>query len=169
MIRVLVTLVGITVLGGCSKEEKLPEIDEARKQQLATARKLNSKATDAQTNQFIEKMKDAVKARDVQAFARLLHYPCTLHEGKQHAVLKDEAEFLPHAPYVMEAVRGVVLKARIDDIFVNYLGFMLGNGEIWFDPLQGIASFKVPARPEGSSILNSLLGARQPCPSHGIV
>lgn len=128
---------------GCSTDAPLPEIDDKTKAKAMAARKYHSKATDAETNQFLDKMKQAIQNKDMAAVAKCLCYPCRLNENKEHILIKDEAQFLEHAERIVPKIKNLVLKVRIDDLFVNSAGFMIGNGEIWFDPLKGIITFNV--------------------------
>lgn len=146
----LILLVCLISLGGCFKKEAplLPDIDPIIKQRNETDRRRHTTATDDQINEFINKIKEASLKKDKAAFAKLLIYPCYLSEGKQKTLIKDEAQFLEIADRVMQPLAPLIAQIRLDDLFVNYVGFMVGNNEMWFDPLKGIISFNLPYEPK---------------------
>jgi hypothetical protein len=97
---------------------------------------------DSEVSAFLDAMKATLANNDIKAFAKLISYPCRWNKTKTTLMLKNEAAFLKHQKAILTpAVKNLILNAKLDDLFVNSQGFMLGNGEIWFDPRKGILAF----------------------------
>ena len=88
---------------------------------------------------FVRALQDAVEADDRPALAGMLRTPFTTHDrGREvrtypdaRAVLADlDALFTPR-------VRKAILAAKGDALFVRDQGVMIGDGEVWFDRLDG--------------------------------
>lgn len=104
------------------------------------------------SNEFIEaylnKLKDAVKKNDIDKIADLISYPCRLNRyikniNDEHSLINNKKEFKKLYKHIFsKSLKKLILKTTIDDLFVSFnYGFMIGRGEIWFDPARGITVF----------------------------
>jgi hypothetical protein len=102
----------------------------------------DASVTNQEIDCFLESLKKAVTQDDPAETAKLLSYPCRWNTKKHHKAIKSEKEFIQNYKFIMTGkVKQAILCTCIDDLFVNSQGFMLGNGEVWFDPRIGIISF----------------------------
>ena len=80
---------------------------------------------------FAKKVKYAYRNRDMDYFANILTYPLNINYNKTVTTINSKEEF-------MELDKNVLFGdnkfEEIDKngLFNNYMGFMLGNGLIWF-------------------------------------
>ena len=79
---------------------------------------------------FLKKIQGAVQADDARALAGMVHYPFSA-PGKFTA--KDRRAFIKqYEGFVTPRWKAAVVAQRYEDLFVNYQGIMVGNGEVWF-------------------------------------
>lgn len=89
---------------------------------------------------FLSKLKDAVKSNELKSMEMLFHYPFTLYLGNNKKItISSKTLFKKHYEQITGGkFKEVVNKSSIDTLFVNSRGFMIGNGEVWFEPRLGI-------------------------------
>ncbi len=89
---------------------------------------------------FLSKLKNAVKSNDVKNIETFFHYPFTLYLGNnKKIVISSKQLFRKHYKQITGGkFKEIINKSSIDTLFVNYHGFMLGRGEVWFEPRLGI-------------------------------
>lgn len=80
---------------------------------------------------FAEKIKLAVKNQDIETFADYIYYPLTINVNDKNIEISDKNQFLNY-DYEKIFTENFIKTVCENEIFVNYRGFMLGNGEIWF-------------------------------------
>lgn len=83
---------------------------------------------------FLAAMKTAAMGNDRDAIASLIHYPFTTYNTDDaQNVYRSPAEFLSHFDEIVtDSVLTAMQNASYEDLFVNYQGAMIGNGEVWF-------------------------------------
>jgi len=85
---------------------------------------------------FAEKIQEKVSNDDFSGFADLIDYPVKInnYNGK-NIIVKNKRKFLKLNKKIIfnEHLKQAVLKK---EIFDNYMGFMLGDGDIWFYPFR---------------------------------
>lgn len=102
----------------------------------------DSSISDEEVTIFLDALKKAVQQDNPKEVAKLISYPCRWNTKKEHKVLKTEKDFLKYYKCIMQkSLKELIEKTQTGDLFVNYQGFMIGNGEIWFDPRKGIKTF----------------------------
>ncbi|MGN6827638.1 hypothetical protein [Paucibacter sp. M5-1] len=89
--------------------------------------------SEPEVRQLLSALQGAVQRDERPAVAALFACPCRVWDGKKVLRLKKAEELLPH----YEAVFGPELKktiaeARVDGLFSNWQGVMLGDGRVWF-------------------------------------
>lgn len=96
--------------------------------------------SDDEVASFLSKLKDAVKSNELKNIEILFHYPFELCLGNNKKIIISSK--LLFKKYYEQITGGkfkeVVNKSSIDTLFVNSQGFMIGNGEVWFEPRLGI-------------------------------
>ncbi|MEM0950463.1 MAG: lysozyme inhibitor LprI family protein [Pseudomonadota bacterium] len=83
---------------------------------------------------FLDTLKKISATDDRARFASLVSYPFHLYDaGKVTATYQDATAFLKDYDRIMtKPVRDAIAEAHYADLFVNYQGAMLGNGQVWF-------------------------------------
>lgn len=104
-----------------------------------TKRYNDTKQSDAQVEAYMKKVKTAILSNNKEWLSTQVNYPYKVAntEGKIIS-LKNKTEFISNYNLVVSAS----LKKRIADIctcnlFMNYRGVMLGNGEVWINERPG--------------------------------
>ena len=87
--------------------------------------------TEAQVRKTFDALQAAVAADDAEAVSRLVAYPLTVN-GRSHRRIRDRRAFLAAYQDLFDAkLRSIVRRQRFEDLFVNWQGVMLGDGELW--------------------------------------
>ncbi|MBS7535952.1 hypothetical protein KHC28_20065 [Ancylobacter sonchi] len=82
---------------------------------------------------FFEALKKAVAADDRTAVAGMVDYPLrTKIGGKTTTVRNAKGLIASYDKILTPKVRQVVAAQNYADLFANWRGVMIGNGEIWF-------------------------------------
>jgi hypothetical protein len=98
---------------------------------------------------FLNKLKEAVKNDKVDDAAALFHYPFRCNSCKKPKVIKSKKQFKKrYKEIINKRVRGAIDNASIDNLFYNYMGFMIGRGEVWFYPDSGIWAINNGPKPD---------------------
>ncbi|HEX7897122.1 MAG TPA: hypothetical protein VF950_05150 [Planctomycetota bacterium] len=88
---------------------------------------------------FLNELKDSVDAGDLKALAALVRYPFTTYKsGIPVRTYANPAELLADRDRVFTPrVLNAILEQRVETLFVNYQGVMIGGGDVWFDGFDG--------------------------------
>ena len=80
-------------------------------------------------------LRQAIKGGDRQKIASVIRYPFYLYNnGEVVKTYQDETAILADFDSLFSpGVRSAILSARYENLFINYQGVMVGNGDIWFD------------------------------------
>lgn len=104
--------------------------------------------TEDEVANFISKLQTVVAAGDVASLAGMLSSKgCTLNAGpfKPPVSINSEEDLrVVYDTIMTEEMKNIILEANSENIFNNYQGFMIGDGELWFDPRDGILVFNLP-------------------------
>ncbi|MCF3935230.1 hypothetical protein L1787_17665 [Acuticoccus sp. M5D2P5] len=95
---------------------------------------------------FLADLKTAVADGDHQAVAAMVDYPFkTEIEGKA-VTIDDASGFVDHYDGIMTpAVQEAIAAQDYDNLFANYQGAMVGDGEVWFSPVGEDEAVKIIA------------------------
>lgn len=79
-----------------------------------------------------EALKSAVAREDAAAVADLLHFPLRVGVPGYDSPVRNRRTFLRHYRRIMHpGVVQAIADSRLEDVFVNSHGVMLGSGEVW--------------------------------------
>lgn len=83
-------------------------------------------------------LQEFVANGEKEKLAEYISYPINVSiEGKK-TTIKTEAEFIKNYDKVLtDAVKNAFLNQKLENVFVNYAGVMIGNGEIWISQITG--------------------------------
>jgi hypothetical protein len=87
--------------------------------------------------EFFLSIKDAVEIGDKQWLADQIAYPLCCSPGPGGSKVNSKADFLKHYDFIFnDHVRAAIAGYAPQDLFKNDQGLMVGDGELWFAPLQ---------------------------------
>jgi len=83
---------------------------------------------------FFSEFQTAFRDNDRKKVAGLIEYPLLTSLRGKRVSIRGAAELLSHYDEIFDGgVRCAVLGANAKSVWGNWQGFMIGNGEIWFD------------------------------------
>ena len=89
--------------------------------------------TEDQSAQFLAALQDAVRSGQPKAVAALVIFPLRVYHGRQATRIKDAPSFVKaYAHIFTPGVTKAVLAQKPGDLFHNWQGSMIGNGQVWF-------------------------------------
>ena len=90
-----------------------------------------------QIQEFLDKLKTDSRAGNQSALSNRIHFPLRTNIDGSFVFIQNECDFLFHADHIFNSgVRSVIEEQSFDDLFCNYQGIMLGNGEVWIQLLN---------------------------------
>ena len=96
---------------------------------------------------YATKIKEVIEAENFEEFANMIHYPIAINdyygEGK-YIVIENKEQFLKLDKKIIFN-KHLKKTLKTNEIFVNWQGFMIGNGDIWFDSVYQNSYFKIKA------------------------
>ena len=89
--------------------------------------------TEQEVAVFLATLQVALRADKPAAVADLVVFPLRVNAPTSKAFVKTRGEFVRgYARIFTPPVRSAILAQSAADLFRNWQGFMIGNGEIWF-------------------------------------
>jgi hypothetical protein len=106
----------------------------------------------------IEALQQGVKDHDAKAVAALVSYPITVKVKGTEKTIETADEFVAnYDAIVTPEIADAVTKQKYADLFVNYQGVMLGNGEVW---VNGVCKDKACTTVEAKVVTIQQVGSR---------
>jgi len=100
----------------------------------------------ARYKQFFETLQKAMAAGDKAAVAALVDYPFQARIGGKAVKLRDAAHFIAdYDKIVTPKVKQAVAGQAYSDLFANWQGVMIGDGEVWFSGVGADNVIKITA------------------------
>lgn len=88
---------------------------------------------DASVEEFVNQFKQAVINNDKNKVASMIHYPIEATFKDKPVIINNKDEFLKFYDDIFdENLCNIIANANTHNMFVNYKGVMLDNGEVWF-------------------------------------
>lgn len=85
---------------------------------------------------FLAALQKAVAADDRDAVAGLFSYPARVPLKGRSGKVKNKAELTAaYADIFDPGLKKLIADARLDQVFANSQGVMIGNGRLWFSPV----------------------------------
>jgi hypothetical protein len=89
--------------------------------------------TDAEAAQFVLVLQEAVRADAPRAVAALIAFPLRVNGAKGPSRIPNADVFVRRYRTIFtDSVRTAVLAQTLAQVFRNWRGGMIGNGELWF-------------------------------------
>ncbi|ULO09598.1 hypothetical protein H1230_12975 [Paenibacillus sp. 19GGS1-52] len=86
----------------------------------------------AEFTTYFAKLQKAVKDNKPAVVAELISYPMNLNKDNKTYVIYSKDEFIKKYDRIFTSlVRDNLLAQKVDKLFVNYQGIMVGNGDLW--------------------------------------
>jgi hypothetical protein len=89
--------------------------------------------SDAEASDFLRRLQSAVTVRNIPAIASVIQFPLMVN-GKPGPGSRDEFSQQFDAIFTTK-VRAAILTQRVDTLFANWHGIMIGRGTVWFSAL----------------------------------
>jgi hypothetical protein len=87
----------------------------------------------SETTQFLDALKSQMAERNRAAVCALASYPLAVHAKEGETKIADAATCQARYERIFNArVLDAVRKQNFDDLFANWRGVMIGDGELWF-------------------------------------
>lgn len=86
---------------------------------------------------FLLEIQNCIRENNKEKLASLIHYPITIYsiDGKD-VKINNEREFISNYEKIaIPKWKEVILTQQPATLFVNYRGFMVNRGELWFGPI----------------------------------
>lgn len=100
----------------------------------------------APVQNFLETLKKAVADDDRAGVAGLVDYPFKTHLDGKAVTIRDAAHFIDSYDRIVTAkIRKAVADQTYANLFANWRGIMIGNGEVWFSPLEASNKIRITA------------------------
>lgn len=113
-------LAGVTTAGAQSAKEMNQTLDDLY-------------GAHAPYHTFFEKLKKAVAENDKEAVASMVEYPFKARINGKAVTVRDAAHFAADYDKVFTAkVKEAVANQTYPNLFANWQGVMIGDGEVWF-------------------------------------
>jgi len=121
-IRSSACLVAILVLSSLALAQKVNKYEVAGIDDAAAVEK------------FFHNLQEAMARGDRVRIASMVSYPITVMIAGRKVRLRNRAEFLRRYNVAINLrVKQAVAGQNVENLFVNYQGVMIGDGEIWFN------------------------------------
>lgn len=87
---------------------------------------------------FLSELKTAVELDQRSKVANMIRFPVPVGTPKRRLQIKDREEFLyNYEPIVTSKVKATLAnEVSSKCLFANWQGFMVGDGEVWFDEIS---------------------------------
>jgi hypothetical protein len=90
----------------------------------------------SKVEEFLKVLQGLVSRDKKEDVMKLIHFPITVKiSGKKQVLKSKEALLKNYAQAFNSNVKDAILKQKTSDLFVNWQGIMIGNGQIWFRPM----------------------------------
>ena len=100
----------------------------------------------AAVENFFKKLQTAVAADDRNHVARMVSFPIKISSGGKKITLRNRAELLKYYDAAFDSnVKNAIAKQQFHELFCNWRGIMIGDGEIWFEGVGSPATLKIIA------------------------
>lgn len=87
---------------------------------------------------FLVKLQNKAKLRDAKSLGEFISFPVRVNHKGTLKKIHSLSDFNSIASEVITSnVIDVILNQKPEEIFCNYQGIMLGDGEIWFAKIKG--------------------------------
>jgi hypothetical protein len=100
----------------------------------------------AEAEKFFRDLQEAVAKDDHGRVAAMIHYPITVRISGRKVKVQKSGDLLKQYTLVLNRrVKQAVAQQKVDDLFVNWQGVMIGNGAIWFNQLNNSKELRITA------------------------
>lgn len=95
--------------------------------------------------QFLSNLQNSVRSNDKKAVAELMYYPLNVNKNGKTTKIYTSKQFVSKYDQVItKRVKQQLLAQKVDKLFVNSEGVMIGNGEMWISQFgKKIAVFAI--------------------------
>ncbi len=85
-----------------------------------------------EVHQFFTRLQQAAARQDKDTVASMVRYPITVKLNGKSTILRTPRSFLEHYDRILTPeITAAIARQRYENLFVNYQGVMIGNGQVW--------------------------------------
>jgi len=85
---------------------------------------------------FFELIRSSILSTNIESLSQAISYPILVRTGSRELKLRSKKDLKEQAAFIFSArLKAVVQKQSPDELFKNWQGVMVGDGEIWFSPV----------------------------------
>jgi hypothetical protein len=82
---------------------------------------------------FLDSIQEAVSRNDVTALSVLIQYPIKVTKNGEIVMIENQTKFISaYNEIITSKVKKAILNQKYEELFFDWKGVMIGNGEIWF-------------------------------------
>lgn len=112
------------------------KVPENTNTNLEQAIKTQAETVNMTAEEFGDWIIICIKNNDKENLAELIHYPITPWTNPENGVIKDKQQFIEfYNQIITEDIKKSIVETDLNNIFSNWQGSMLGNGELWFSKI----------------------------------
>lgn len=101
---------------------------------------------DAAVEKFFNDLQEAVGKNERAKVTSMVAYPIKVRMGRHIIMLRKKSDLLEKYDSVFNRkIKEAVRKQKVTELFVNWRGVMIGNGEIWFNQLDDSKNIRITA------------------------
>lgn len=84
-------------------------------------------------HRFLKELQQYVSDKNQEKISELVAYPIKVKIKSVNKTIRDKKEFIENYEKILTPkILKVISDQKYENLFVNYEGIMIGNGEIWF-------------------------------------
>ena len=92
---------------------------------------------------FLSELQDTLEQTDRDATASMVRYPLRVNSAGKTKLIKTKQELLKQYDNIFSPLtQCAITESRPEDVWGNYRGFMIGDGEVWWEASISKASSK---------------------------
>jgi len=98
---------------------------------------------------FVKQLQEAFRKGDRRLIASMIEYPLLVTNDRGKRQIRGKQVLLANFGDVFDATTICVIeRAKPDELFGNWQGFMIGNGQVWFDKFAPAKDSKNTSAPD---------------------
>ncbi|MCT4613087.1 MAG: hypothetical protein N4A47_06940 [Clostridia bacterium] len=89
-------------------------------------------------------IKEVIKEDNSEELEKYIIYPLIVHDNGKTIEIEDKEMFVnKYEEIVTNKIKESIINQKEEDLFVNYQGVMVGNGEVWLGALEDQSKYGI--------------------------
>jgi hypothetical protein len=118
-----------------SQEGKIQQLAQDQNQPTIAEKIRVTGLEEQDVKPFFTAIQNAVRQNNAAALSRMVRYPLRLRypKGRNVKVINSTEFIANYSKFAHQNWQRAVMEQRYEELFSNWQGLMIGNGEIWFN------------------------------------